>query len=200
MAILRTSRAINEEALDNFFKYAVCRLGFNLYVRLGVYPNRVPWGSIQELELRVRFTSCHDCFSTSRFNNWLQRISAFMTDVKACKIRFDCQPEYYLLAGHFAAIETLVAFQKVTLTIAVDAEPDDILSMRRFETRPQLDVDRDMYLDMHCEPYERRDEWWWGYGLAENVLKRTLGSAVRVEDDKGVHLEFYPKQHWCSST
>lgn len=52
---------------------------------------------------------------------------------------------YPFLPDTFTAIKTLTALQKATLVIVVISDP---ASMGKCVKGPQLDVDREMYLDM----------------------------------------------------
>ncbi|KAL9135479.1 MAG: hypothetical protein Q9175_003331 [Cornicularia normoerica] len=191
LAILRTSRAINEEAVDDLYKFAVCRLGFDYYAPFKISSSRVPWSRVQNLELRVKFKGTHRWSCINHFNEWLQRYGALMTDLKACKIRLDYQPALYFMHDTFTGVKTLDAFPMVALVIAVIDDPDAATSMRPFSDSPQPDPDRDMYLDMHCTI---REYDFLGYQWAASVLKENLGSAVWFEDEKGMHLEFHPQQ------
>lgn len=124
------------------------------------------------------------------FNDWLQRFSAHMTDLKVCKIRLDFRPELCFFGPElFTAISTLTALQRVAFVIAVI--PDRDATPIRYRVGPPPDLDRDMYLDMHCEAYEdsiMAYEWSGGH------LERTLGRPEWFEDERRMHLEFYPQQ------
>ncbi|KAF6217967.1 hypothetical protein HO133_006379 [Letharia lupina] len=123
-AVLRTSRATNEEAFDKSCEHAVCRLAFNCYLPFDICPSRVPWGIIQNLELRVQTVKYHDTSCIGYLNTWLPRFSASMTNLKTCKIRLDFGPAYHYEPEIITAIKTLVALQKMTLAIAVNADQD----------------------------------------------------------------------------
>lgn len=113
-----------------------------------------------------------------------------MTDLKVCKIRLDFRPAFHFrLFEVFTAIKTLTAFQKVVLVIAVN--PDRDATPIRYMIGPKPDLDRDMYLDMHCEFYE---DSIMAYEWAAGALQQTLGRAEWFEDEKGMHLEFHPAQ------
>lgn len=91
LAVLRTSRAINEEAFDKF---------------------------------RVQTVKYHDTSCIGYLNTWLPHFSASMTNLKTCKIRLDFGPANHYEPEIITAIKTLVALQKMTLAISVDADPD----------------------------------------------------------------------------
>lgn len=124
MAVLRTCRAINEEASDDFYKYAVCRVEYNYYSGLAVHPSRAPWSSIQNLEFRVLHIDDHSVSCIFAYNEWLQRFNASMTDLKTCKIRLDSRPLFIFLSETFTAFKGFAAFQKMTLELAVNSDPD----------------------------------------------------------------------------
>ena len=191
VAILRTSRAINEEACDNFYRHAVCRLEFICDLSLGAYPIRVPWWAVQNLELRVKIANAGKTLSMVYFNKWLELFRAFMTSLKVCSIRLDFPRAFGYLPEAFTAIETLTAVPKITFAIAVNANPHNMTPNLMFRNRPQPDMDRDMHLDMHCG-VDRDDIL--AYEWAAGVLEPTLGRAEWFEDDRGLHLEFHPQR------
>ncbi|CAF9941057.1 MAG: hypothetical protein ALECFALPRED_008977 [Alectoria fallacina] len=124
MAILRTCRAINEEAFDNLYKYAVCRVEFNYHSGLAVYSSRAPWSRIQNLEFRVLLIDDHSLSCIFDFNEWLQCFNVLMTDLKTCKIRLNSRPVFIFISENFPTFKGFTAFRKMTLEIAVNSAQD----------------------------------------------------------------------------
>lgn len=187
VAILRTSRAINEEAFDDFYKHAICRLRSDSSTCFRAYPGQAPWNRIQNLELRIKFT--HLCMVS--FNEWLQRFSSNRTDLKTCKIRLDHQYRFFTsIPEALMTIRTPVAFQKVIMVVAM-VNQDNVTSMKAFATSVKRNPDRYMDVDMQCE---NQGLGWLAYDWAVGFLEPTLGGAVWLEDDESMHLEFYPQR------
>ena len=198
--ILRTSRAINKEAFDDFYKNAVCRLKIDFYSPFRIFPGQAPsnsiqnldfqvtpWKSIQDLELDFNITHKGIIY----FNEWLQRFCSNRTDLKVCKIRLDHKyRSITFLPKTLTAIRTPAAFQKVILVIAM-VNQDTVTSMKAFATSLWPDPDRYMYLDMHSKVQRTG---WLAHDWAKSFLEPTLGGAVRLEDNRSMHLEFYPQR------
>ena len=197
VAILRTSQAISEEAFDKFYKHAVCRLDFNCNLSVGAYPIRVPWSSIQNLELRVKITNDRNTPSMVYFNKWLQRFSVFMRSLKVCSIRLDFPRAFWPLPETFTAIKTLTAVPKITFAIAVNTKTFRMTPNLVYIDGRRPDMDRNMYLDMHCE-FDKDDIL--AYEWAAGVLEQTLGRAEWFGDLRGLHLEFHPQKNAIPST
>ena len=73
-----------------------------------------------------------------------------MSDLQTCKIRLDYPGGIRFLDQTFRALETLTALENVTLVTDVTWTVEAIASMGVFVKGPPPDLDRDMYLDMHC--------------------------------------------------
>ncbi|CAD6591716.1 MAG: hypothetical protein ASARMPRED_005565 [Alectoria sarmentosa] len=123
LAVLRTCRAINEEASDDLYKYAVCRVEYNYYSGLTVCPSRAPWSSIQNLEFGVLHIDDHSVSCVFAYNEWLHRFKVTMTDLKTCEIHFDSRPDFMFVSETFTTFKGFAAFQKMTLEFASHFSP-----------------------------------------------------------------------------
>ena len=110
MAVLRTCRAINEEASDDLYKYAVCRVEYNHYSGLAVCPSRAPLSSIQNLEFRVLHIDDHGVSCIFAYNEWLHRFKVTVTDLKTCTIRFHSRPDFMFVSETFTTFQGLRGF------------------------------------------------------------------------------------------
>lgn len=186
VAILRTSRAIREEAFADFYKHAIYRLKINYSSWFTLYPIKLPCNNIQNLEFRLEANHR----GITQFNSWLQRFNPDKTDAKTCEIRLDFAYNFIFMPEDFTAINSLTDFQKVTFFIA-GVNGNTIPSIGAFATCPRSVLDRDEYQIIRCDI--PKDDML-AYEGAVSFLERKLGSVECFEDDRGMRLVFHPHQ------
>ena len=210
---LRSSKAIHGEAIEVLLQEGVCRLEFDGYKSLDIYPSPY-WSRNTMMNLEIRLVLNHtygsDRFKRkciNRFNKWMT-VFLYCVDRhgnalepryesvprKSCKILIDCDKYFlrHLPLRIFRFIKFLDGFEVLALAIADDypEEPKTRINDRLYHPKP--DPLRRMELAMHSPLSEDTK---YAYGLAQKALRRTLGAGELICDGKGAHLEFHPRDY-----
>lgn len=216
---LESSKAIHSEAIDVVFKEGVCRLEFNIFKPLNIFPVQDPAHPILNLEIRLNFidvvpiTPQEENSCTKVFNDWLSQFTgcadtplgsrppAHVVPRKSCKILLDCSPGFrgfsLLPTSTLDMIQYLTGFETLVFVFANNYKAETRQRMIERMYAPKPDPRRDMVSAMRgredgatCRIF---------FDVSE-ILEPTLGPAYFVWDRKGMCLKFYPQDKNAEKT
>ena len=216
--ILRSSRAIHREAIQVLFREGVCRLEFNDYKSINLFPSPF-WSRNTIMNMEIRLVLNHTYKSNKVYSRCIEKFNSWMTEFRycidrglglearyedmprgSCKILIDCDKSFipYLPRRTFTLIQFLDGFDKLTLAIADDYPAESKARINERLRDPEPDPLRGMEAAMHSLPSEDTK---YVYGLAKKALDPALGVGKLICDAKGAHLEFQLRGYeWSPST
>ena len=210
---LQSSKAIHSEAIQVLLHEGVCRLEFNDYKPLDIYPSAY-WSRNTIINFEIRLVLNHTYKSNranskciNKFNHWMTEFLYCVdrlkgrgfapgydaTPRKSCKILIDCDKSFFphLPLRTFQLIQFLSGFEVLTLAIVDDYPAESKARINDGLYDPEPDPLRRMEMAMHSPLSEDTK---YAYGLAKKAL-RSLGAGELICDEKGAHLEFHPREY-----
>lgn len=211
--LLRSSKAIHGEAIEILLKEVVCRLEFNAYKPLDIYPSSYHSRNTM-MNMEIRLVLNHSCRSyeanrrcINNFNDWMTAFRSYTckdligpeprfedTPRKSCKILIDGDKNFlpHLPRETLSLIRFLNGFAVLTITIADDYPLEPRVRIDDRLDDPEPDPFRRMESALHSHPSQAVII---AYNHAEKFLEPYLGGGQLVSDEKGAHLEFHPRHY-----
>lgn len=210
---LESSKAIHSEAIDVVFQEGVCRVEFNIFKPLNIFPVQDPAHPILNLEIRLNFidvvpiTPQEENSCTKVFNDWLSQFTVWADtpahDVprKSCKILLDCSPGFRgyssLPISAFDMIQYLTGFETLVFVFANNYKAETRQRMIERMYAPKPDPRRDIVSAMRGREDGATCRMF--FDVSE-ILEPTLGPAYFVWERKGMCLKFYPQDKNAEKT